>query len=199
MSMRTGSSMYFLNAPSHCAPMAPSITRWSDDSVTVMKLASLKPPLPSATTRFSAPPIARMAACGGLIIAVKCLTPNMPRLETVNVPPWNSSGLSLLARARAASSLVSAAICARPFVSARAMIGVIRPLSVETATQTSAWLYVRTKSSCHAALTWGTSRSALAAALTMKSFTDTLRSLSTASLTFVRSRASSSRLHSIAI
>ena len=40
--------------------------------------------------------MARIAACGGLMIraeAVQCR--GMPRLETVKVPPWNSSGLRL--------------------------------------------------------------------------------------------------------
>ena len=31
-------------------------------------------------------PTARIAACGGFITAVKLVMPNMPRLETVNVP-----------------------------------------------------------------------------------------------------------------
>ena len=33
-------------------------------------------------------PTARMAHCGGLIIAVNSLIPNMPKLEIVNVPPY---------------------------------------------------------------------------------------------------------------
>ena len=42
-------------------------------------------------------------ACGALMIAVNCLTPNMPRFETVNVPPRNSSGFSLFSFAFPAS------------------------------------------------------------------------------------------------
>ena len=33
-----------------------------------------------------------MHACGALMMAVNCLMPNMPRLETVKVPPMNSAG-----------------------------------------------------------------------------------------------------------
>ncbi len=51
-----------------------------------------------------------------------------------NPPPWNSSGFSLPARARAARSFISLLIAARPFWSARRMIGVISPPSVATAT-----------------------------------------------------------------
>eukprot|EP00045_Choanoeca_perplexa_P011274 m.118742 g.118742 ORF g.118742 m.118742 type:complete len:105 (+) comp15573_c0_seq1:1065-1379(+) len=40
-SIDTGSSMYFLNSFSHWAPTAPSTTRWSQDSVTVITLAVL--------------------------------------------------------------------------------------------------------------------------------------------------------------
>lgn len=43
-------------------------------------------------------------ACGGLMMAANRSVPNMPRLEMLNEPPMNSSGLSLFARARAASS-----------------------------------------------------------------------------------------------
>ena len=38
-------------------------------------------------------PTVRIAACGGLMIAVKCSTPYMPRFETVNVPPASSGGV----------------------------------------------------------------------------------------------------------
>lgn len=41
---------------------------------------------------------------GGLITAEKFLIPNIPRLEMVKVPPWNSCGLSLPERAFSARS-----------------------------------------------------------------------------------------------
>lgn len=67
------------------------------------------------TSFLFAPPIARMHDCGGLMIAEKLSTlPYIPRLETVKVPPWNSCGWSLPSRARAANSLISALIVARP-------------------------------------------------------------------------------------
>jgi len=43
-------------------------------------------------------------ACGPLMMAVNCLTPNMPRLEMVKVPPRNSSGLSCAREANAGVS-----------------------------------------------------------------------------------------------
>ena len=48
---------------------------------------------PSSTGARRAPPTARIATCGGSMIAVNARTPNMPRFETVNVPSWKSSGL----------------------------------------------------------------------------------------------------------
>jgi hypothetical protein len=48
----------------------------------------------SGTTVFSDEPTARMQACGGLMIAEKFLTPNMPRFEMVNVPPYETTQVS---------------------------------------------------------------------------------------------------------
>lgn len=47
---------------------------------------------------------ARIQACGGLMMAVKFLMPNIPKLEILKDPPWYSLGLSLLILARAAKS-----------------------------------------------------------------------------------------------
>ena len=44
-------------------------------------------PTSSATTRGATRPTARIAHCGGLMIATKLSTPSMPRLDTVKVPP----------------------------------------------------------------------------------------------------------------
>ena len=57
--------MYPLNAASQVAPAAPSITRWSQLSVTPITVASSNVPGSSpTTTRFSAAPTARMHALG---------------------------------------------------------------------------------------------------------------------------------------
>ena len=63
--------------------------------------------------------------------------PNMPKLETVMVPPMNSCGKSFPSLARPAISLTLVEISASPFLSADVTIGVINPLPVSTATDTS--------------------------------------------------------------
>jgi len=62
------------------------------------------------TARSVMAPMARIAACGGLMTAVKPLMPNMPRLETVKVPPESSGGVIWPARTRSVRALVSRAI-----------------------------------------------------------------------------------------
>jgi hypothetical protein len=47
---------------------------------------------PRTTGWRTASPMARMAACGGLITAVNCRMPYMPRLLTVKVLQESSSG-----------------------------------------------------------------------------------------------------------
>lgn len=71
------------------------------------------------------------------MMALKCVTSNMPKLETVKVPPWNSCGCNLPSRALAARALTSLEIDSMPLRSALKTIGVMSPLSVETATETS--------------------------------------------------------------
>lgn len=78
-----------------------------------------------------------MHDCGGLMIALKWVTSNMPKLDTVKVPPWNSCGCNFPSLALAASALTSFEIFSIPLRSALKTIGVMRPLSVETATDTS--------------------------------------------------------------
>jgi len=51
------------------------------------------------------PLTAKMQACGGLIIAEKLGTPNMPKFEIVKVPPLISFGFNLLSFALVARSL----------------------------------------------------------------------------------------------
>ncbi|MNN88897.1 hypothetical protein D3C81_2066390 [compost metagenome] len=73
------------------------------------------------------------------MMALNCSTPNIPRLLMVKLPPWYSSGRRRPSRARPANCATSALICERALLSALRTTGVIRPLSVDTATQTSAW------------------------------------------------------------
>jgi len=77
-----------------------------------------------------APPTARMHAYGGLIMAEKLFTPYIPRLETVNVPPESSVGLSLFSLALPAMSPISSAICSSPLRLILFNTGAINPLSV---------------------------------------------------------------------
>lgn len=55
----------------------------------------------------------------------------------VKVPPWNSCGCNFPSRALPASDFTSFEIDSTPLRSAPKTIGVMRPLSVETATDTS--------------------------------------------------------------
>src|SRR6266446_4206883 len=119
-------------------------------------------------------PTARMVACGGLITAVKSLMPYMPRLDTADVPPWYSSGLSLRARARAAKSFISAEITETGFVSAFRMIGVISPPGIATATPISECLCLSMPASVQLTLALGIRCSASANALMTKSLTESL-------------------------
>lgn len=151
--------MYLRKYCSQRAPTAPSTVRWSALIVTAMKVLSLNlkrnisqqrrqmnrdiaasypfKAFSSITRRFCGPPTAKMHDCGGLMIALKWVTSNMPKLETVKVPPWNSCGCNFPSLALAASDLTSFEIFSIPLRSALKTIGVMRPLSVETATDTS--------------------------------------------------------------
>lgn len=123
------------------------------------------------------------------MMAQKCDTSNIPRLETVKVPPWNSDGCSFPSRALAASDLTSFEIDSMPLRSALNTIGVMSPLSVDTATDTStasnleksfvlSLICNQSRTHClivlpsQAELTSGTFLHAMAAALMTKSFTD---------------------------
>ena len=109
------------------------------------------------------------------MMAVKWSMPYIPRLETVNVPPWNSAGLSLPRRARSANALISVDIWETVLLVALKTIGVIRPSGEATATEMSACLCCRMNVPCHELLTAGTLGHAIAAALTIKSLMDSLR------------------------
>jgi hypothetical protein len=101
-------------------------------------------------------PTAKMQACGGLMIALNVVMPeneknkifpssecaiedipNIPKFDILMLPPWNSAGCSLPSLAFAANALTVLEISTKPFASAPKMMGVIRPLSVETATDIS--------------------------------------------------------------
>lgn len=103
--MVCGFSRNSLKWRNQTAPTAPSTTLWSHDNVTFTTVTVLclkvqgnteeenfnYPFSSSGTSFFSGPPTARIHDWGGLIIAVKSLIdPNIPRLETVNVPPWKT-------------------------------------------------------------------------------------------------------------
>src|SRR5436189_2629 len=70
----------------------------------------------------------------GLMIAVNASIPHAPRLETVKVEPWYSSGLSLRFFALSASARTSLEISTIDFRSALRTTGVINPSAVDTAT-----------------------------------------------------------------
>ena len=59
--------------------------------------------------------MARIAAFGGLMMAVNSSMPHAPRLEIVNVLPWYSSGLSVRFFALSASARTSVAMSATIF------------------------------------------------------------------------------------
>src|SRR5262249_27869774 len=78
-------------ARSSSAPSAPSTTRWSHDSVSVICRRTTS--ASSTTTgRLASVPTARMPDSGGLMIAANSRTPYMPRFDTLNVAPVYSSG-----------------------------------------------------------------------------------------------------------
>ena len=68
--------------------------------------------------------------------AWKLVTPNMPRFETVNVPPPSSGGVTTPARTRSASARDSRAISETALRSASKMVGTTSASSAATATPT---------------------------------------------------------------
>src|SRR3989454_318895 len=127
-----GSSISSARAPRNWAPRAPSRARWSQDRVSTIVGWTAGWPL-RATTRSAMRPTARMAACGGVAVAVQASTPYMPRLLMVKPPPWMSGGRSLPAWARLTRSSRRVASSARLRGSARGRTGATRPSSMATA------------------------------------------------------------------
>jgi hypothetical protein len=70
------------------------------------------------------------------------IEPNMPRLETVKVPPWYSRGWSLPSRALPARVRPRAEMVASPLELTSGIMGVIRPVGVATAREISALVYL---------------------------------------------------------
>mmetsp|Transcript_19734 Transcript_19734/g.62777 ORF Transcript_19734/g.62777 Transcript_19734/m.62777 type:complete len:345 (-) Transcript_19734:516-1550(-) len=173
---RAGVSMAEVNSFMNLPATSPSHTRWSAEMVTVILVTvSSCPPAP-ITACFTPVPTAMIAAWGGLMMALNSVTPNIPRLEMLKVPPWYSSGVSRFSRALLASSLTSAEICWRDLDPASRTMGVISPPSVATAMamSTCGLAVVPADAASHIAFASGTLVSATAHARTTKSFTDTL-------------------------
>src|SRR5260370_10693264 len=81
-----GSSNHRLTSCKKRAAVAPSIARWSDESVTFIRSPATT--WPSTTTGVGGiEPIAGIADSGGLMTAVKIFTYKNPRLLMVKVPP----------------------------------------------------------------------------------------------------------------
>ncbi|MEY4084582.1 MAG: hypothetical protein RL074_369 [Bacteroidota bacterium] len=78
--------MYCFNVCKNCAPVAPSIVRWSHAKDNIIVLPTTI--WPFLTTGFSTiAPTERIAELGWLMIELNSVIPNIPRLETVNVLP----------------------------------------------------------------------------------------------------------------
>ena len=82
-------------------------------------------------------PIAKIDACGGLIIAENSLIPNIPRFDIVIDPPIYCSGFKEFDFANFANSLISLDTSLSPLKLIFFIIGVISPSSIATATDTS--------------------------------------------------------------
>ena len=125
-------------ACSSLAPSAPSMTRWSHDSVTDMRWpTTIWPSLTTGSSRTRADRedagLGRVDDRGEL---ARC--PNMPRFETRERRPVHLLGLELALAARARRGRAPRrAIWPMLFLSASRMTGVTRPSSIATATPMS--------------------------------------------------------------
>ena len=154
--------------------MAPSITRWSR-----LRVAAISQPTTSwwlRTTGCSiAAPQARIALLGGLMMAVKLSTPNMPRFEMVKVAPDISSMERPLVRAFSPSARTSPEICRRLFRLASLTTPTTRPPPFSSgsaiATPTFTCWWTRMRSPAQLALKKGFFAIASAQARMMKSLT----------------------------
>ena len=110
--------------------------RWSQTSVSVIWSRATTRPRSSTAGFFSSAPTVRIAAWGGLMIAVKRSIPYMPRFETVKVPPESSGGVTCLSRTRSISRRASRAIAPSDFWSASKIVGTTSASWAATATPT---------------------------------------------------------------
>src|SRR6266576_2648839 len=131
-SIASGFSNICFRVRRNAAPVAPSITRWSQLIVIRMRRRAVS--CPSTTTGFSTiEPTAMIPASGGLITAVNWSMSHIPRFETENVAPVYSFGCSRRLRARSASSFASPPMPASDLRSAFLITGVMSPSSTATA------------------------------------------------------------------
>jgi hypothetical protein len=126
------------------------------------------------------------------MIAEKFVTPYIPMLEIVKVPPLSSSGFNLFSLARPAMSFTSVAICSRPFKLMLRSTGAISPCGVYTAKLMFTFLNRRTKSPYQDEFVSGTLSAARAASFITKSLTEILED--EAALSFALSASSLSTL-----
>src|SRR5205807_839105 len=141
--------------------------------------------LPPSTTGTSLmAPTARIAASGGLMIAVNSSTPNMPRLEMENVAPVRSPSAGRPERARSMTCRDSIEIWTRSFMSASCTTGTSRPMPWLGATARPMLMECLRWNlpSAHDELTSGNLRSASAQARTRKSVIVTFSAPGTESL-----------------
>src|SRR5262249_21588285 len=145
-----GSSIACLNVSRNRAASTPSTARWSALSVAVSKetRAGASPPTQRSTGR----PVARIATCGGVTIAVKALTSNMPRLLSVNVAPLVSAGRRRWAGARSTRSARPTAVSATSSRSAPSSAGATSPSSSPIAIPTLTSSASSSPSGVHTAL-----------------------------------------------
>merc|ERR1712059_198949 len=108
-------------------------------------------------------------------MAVNSAMPNIPKLEMVKVPPWNSSSFNLFSLALPASSFTSAEICCIDLSATFLTMGVMSPAGVATATLMSMLSNMWGSSATTFALIWGTYGKAVATALITKSLIETLK------------------------
>src|SRR5439155_7930058 len=117
---------------------APSTRRWSYVSVRFMigRIAITSLPSSSCTThgRLTTAYVPRIPACGWLITGVPWNVPKLPGFVIVNVPPWTSSGVRRLVRARSAMSAIPRAMPSRLRPSACLTTGTMSPLPPSSAT-----------------------------------------------------------------
>lgn len=92
MFMYSGCSIIFCNVDMKSEARASSMNRRSNERVALMAVKG-RPVSPSISCRPL--PTAKMAHCGGFIMAVNSLIPNMPKLEIVKVPPCKKKYLKI--------------------------------------------------------------------------------------------------------